>query len=144
MADQEQNFKNHARFVPAYHYVAGPILLVNLAWALLGLADPSLQAAREVLVAAALVILFLYARLFALKAQDRVIRVEMRLRMRERLPDDLQGRIDEFTPQQMVGLRFAGDAELPDLARKVLDENITAATPIKKLIKDWRGDYYRV
>ena len=144
MADQEQNFKNHARFVPAYHYVAGPILLINLAWALLGLTDPSLQAVREVLVAVALVILFLYARLFALKAQDRVIRVEMRLRMRELLPDDLQGRIDEFTPQQMVGLRFAGDAELPSLARKVLDENIAAATPIKKLITDWRGDYYRV
>ena len=68
----------------------------------------------------------------------------MRLRMRELLPDDLQGRIDEFTPTQMVGLRFAGDAELPDLARKVLDENITAATPIKKLITDWQGDYYRV
>ena len=144
MADQEQNFKNHARFVPAYHYVAGPILLVNLVWAVLGLVDPSLQAAREVLVAVALVILFLYARVFALRAQDRVIRVEMRLRMRELLPDDLQGRIDEFTPTQMVGLRFAGDAELPDLARKVLDENIAAATPIKKLIRDWRGDYYRV
>lgn len=144
MADQEQNFKNHARFVPAYHYVAGPIFLVNLVWALWGLTDPSLQAVREVVVAVALVILFLYARLFALKAQDRVIRVEMRLRMRELLPDDLQRRIDEFTPRQMVGLRFAGDAELPDLARKVLDENITAATPIKKLIKDWRGDYYRV
>ena len=144
MADQEQNFKNHARFVPAYHYVAGPILLVNLAWALWGLTDPSLQAVREALVAVALVILFLYARLFALKAQDRVIRVEMRLRMRELLPDDLQGRINEFTPQQMVGLRFAGDAELPGLARKVLDENISAATPIKKLITDWRGDYYRV
>ncbi len=144
MADQEQNFKNHARFVPAYHYVAGPILLVNLVWAVLGLVDPSLQAAREVLVAVALVILFLYARVFALRAQDRVIRVEMRLRMRELLPDDLQGRIDEFTPTQLVGLRFAGDAELPDLARKVLDENIAAATPIKKLIRDWRGDYYRV
>ena len=144
MADQEQNFKNHARFVPAYHYVAGPILLVNLVWAVLGLADPSFQAAREVLVAVALVILFLYARVFALRAQDRVIRVEMRLRMRELLPDDLQGRIDEFTPTQLVGLRFAGDAELPDLARKVLDENIAAATPIKKLIRDWRGDYYRV
>ena len=144
MADQEQNFKNHARFVPAYHYVAGPILIVNLLWAILGLTDPSLQAAREVLVAVALVILFLYARVFALRAQDRVIRVEMRLRMRELLPDDLQGRIDEFTPRQMVGLRFAGDAELPDLARKVLDENIAAATPIKKLIRDWRGDHYRV
>jgi hypothetical protein len=68
----------------------------------------------------------------------------MRLRMRDLLPPDLQGRVNEFTPQQMVGLRFAGDGELPALARKVLDDNITDATPIKKLITDWQGDYHRV
>jgi len=144
MADQKQNFDNHVRFVPVYHYVAGPILLVNLVWAVWSLRAPSFPALLDVLVAVALIIVFLYARGFALKAQDRVIRLEMRLRMRELLPEDLQGRIDEFTPTQMVGLRFAGDAELPDLARKVLDENITAATPIKKLVTDWQGDYYRV
>ena len=144
MPDQKQNFENHARFVPVYHYVAAPILLVNLVWAVWSLRAPSFPALLDALVAVALLILFWGARVFALKAQDRVIRVEMRLRMRELLPDDLQGRIDEFTPRQMVGLRFAGDAELPDLARKVLDENITASTPIKKLITDWRGDYYRV
>ena len=64
--------------------------------------------------------------------------------MRELLPEDLQGRINDFTPTQMVGLRFASDAELPDLARKVLDENITKATPIKKMVTDWQGDYFRV
>ncbi len=144
MPDQKQNFDNHVRFVPVYHYVAGPILLVNLVWAVWSLRVPSFPALLDVLVALALIIVFLYARGFALKAQDRVIRLEMRLRMRELLPEDLQGRINEFTPTQMVGLRFAGDAELPDLARKVLDENITAATPIKKLVTDWQGDYYRV
>ena len=95
-------------------------------------------------MAAALMILFFYARVFALRVQDRVIRLEMRLRMRELLPDDLQDRIDDFTPTQMVGLRFAGDAELPGLARKVLDENVTAAAPIKKLVTDWRADHHRV
>ena len=144
MPDRKQNFDNHARFVPVYHYVAAPIFLVNLVWAVWNLRDPSFSALLDVLVAVALIILFLCARVFALRAQDRVIRVEMRLRMRELLPEDLQGRINEFTPTQMVGLRFAGDAELPDLARKVLDENITAATPIKKLVTDWQGDYYRV
>ena len=92
----------------------------------------------------ALIIVALFARLFALGAQDRVIRLEMRLRMRELLPDDLRGRINDFTPTQMVGLRFAGDAELPALARKVLDENIRAATPIKKAITNWQADLYRV
>ena len=104
----------------------------------------SFDAILNVLVAAALIIVTLFARVFALKAQDRVIRLEMRLRMRDLLPEDLRGRINDFTATQMVGLRFAGDAELPDLARKVLDENITAATPIKKLVQDWQVDYCRV
>ena len=144
MADQKQNFENHVRLVPIYHFVTAPIFLLNLIWTAWNLRDPSFSAVLDVLVAVALIVLYLCARGFALRAQDRVIRVEMRLRMRELLPEDLQGRIHEFTPTQMVGLRFAGDAELPDLARKVLDENITAATPIKRLITDWQGDYYRV
>jgi Family of unknown function (DUF6526) len=64
--------------------------------------------------------------------------------MRELLPADLQGRINDFTPAQMVGLRFAGDGELPGLARKVLDQNIIKANEIKKLVTDWQADYCRV
>lgn len=145
MPDQEQNFSNHTRWYPAYHFVAGPILLFNAGWAVYRLfGGVSFEAILNLLVAIALVILFFVARIFALKAQDRVIRLEMRLRMRDLLPADLQGRINQFTAAQMVGLRFAGDAELPALARKVLDENITTATPIKKLITNWQGDYHRV
>ena len=149
MADQEQNFANHTRLVPAYHYVAAPIFLMNFIWAVRGLFNGdtlagTIEAILQLLVAAALIILFLFARLFALKAQDRVIRLEMRLRMRELLPADLQGSINDFTPTQMVGLRFAGDAELPKLARKVLDESISATTPIKEMVLDWQGDYHRV
>ena len=144
MPDPQQNFANHARFVPVFHYVAGPILLLNLVVKVRDLRDPSFPAVVDLLVAAALMILFYYVRVFALRVQDRVIRLEMRLRMRELLPDDLQDRIDDFTPTQMVGLRFAGDAELPGLARKVLDENVTAAAPIKRLVTDWRADHHRV
>ena len=145
MVDQGQNFANHTRFVPPYHFVAAPIFLLNLGWAVYSLIGVyTVQAFLNVLVAIALVILFLCARLFALKAQDRVIRLEMRLRMKELLPEEMQGRINDFTATQMVGLRFASDTELPKLARKVLDEDISAATPIKKLITDWQGDYHRV
>ena len=145
MANQGQNFANHTRFVPAFHYVALPILLVNFVSAVVGLFNGiTWDASLHVLVAVALIIVALFARVFALKAQDRVIRLEMRLRMRELLPEDRQGRINDFTPTQMVSLRFAGDAELPELARKVLDENITKMTPIKKMITDWQGDYFRV
>ena len=145
MAAQEQSFANHARFVAPYHYVAFPILLVNLLYKLYWLSGGlTFDSILNVLVAVALIIVALFARVFALGAQDRVIRLEMRLRMRELLPDDLQGRINDFTPAQMVGLRFAGDAELPALARKVLDGNITKATPIKQAITDWQADLYRV
>lgn len=144
MAPKAQNFENHARYVPVYHFVAYPILLLNLGWTAWNLRDPSFPAVLDVLVAVALLLVTYYARSFPLKAQDRVIRLEMRLRMRDRLPADLQGRIDEFTPTQMVGLRFAGDDELPDLAREVLDRNLTKATPIKKRITDWHADHHRV
>lgn len=145
MANQAQDFAHHTRWVPAYHFVAGPILLVNAGWAIYGLfGGLSFQAILNLLVAIALVMVLVFARVFALRAQDRVIRLEMRLRMRELLPANLQGRINDFTPAQMVGLRFASDAELPELARKVLDENLTTPTPIKKLITDWQGDYHRV
>ena len=145
MANQGQNLANHTRLVPPYHYVALPILLVNLIWAIRGLVGGmSFDAILNVLVAVALIIVALFARVFALKAQDRVIRLEMRLRMRELLTEDLQERINDFTPTQMTGLRFASDAELPELARKVLNENIATATPIKKMVTDWQGDYFRV
>ena len=144
-ASSGQDFGNHTKWVPAYHFIASPILLVNAVWALYSMVGIwTFDAVLNALMGVALVLTWLYARLFALAAQDRVIRLEMRLRMKELLPDDLQGRIDQFTPQQMVGLRFAGDAELPDLARKVLDEQITSATSIKRAIQNWQGDYYRV
>ena len=145
MANHQQNFKNHTRFVPPYQFVAGPIFLINLAWATYGLSNEfSFESTISLLVAIALIILFVFARLFAIRVQDRVIRLEMRLRMRELLPGDLQERINDFTPAQMVGLRFASDAELPALARKVLEDNIAAATPIKELVTDWQGDHLRV
>ena len=145
MANQGQNFANHTRLVPPFHYVALPILLLNFIWSVRGLFNGmTFDAILSVLVAVALIILALFARVFALKAQDRVIRLEMRLRMRDLLPEDLRERINDFTPTQMVGLRFASDAELPELARKVLDENITKSTPIKKMITDWQGDCFRV
>lgn len=145
MPDQKQNFLNHTRWVPAFHFVAFPILVLNFGWAIYRLfGGLSFEAILNLLVSIALLITLFVARVFALKAQDRVIRLEMRLRMRDLLPADLQGRINEFTPTQMVGLRFAGDGELPALARQVLDDNITDATQIKKLVTDWQGDYYRV
>jgi hypothetical protein len=83
------------------------------------------------------------SRVTAMKVQDRVIRIEERLRLERVLPTDLQPRINEFTIEQLVGLRFASNAELPELARKVLDEKLNDRKAIKELIKTWRPDFAR-
>lgn len=142
----EQNFKNHVKFVPAFHFFAMPVLVFNFFWAAGRLVKSgiSFQSVAEVLVAAAIVVLLFCARLFALKAQDRVIRLEERLRYERLLPADLKPRSGDFTIDQIIALRFAGDAELPALARKVLDEKIAGRTAIKKLIQNWKADHLRV
>src|SRR5262249_53003583 len=95
------------------------------------------------LLALALATGFLFARVFALSVQDRVIRLEERLRLIRLLPGDLKPRIDEFTVSQLVALRFACDEELPALAKRVLVENLQSRKTIKQLVKNWRPDYQR-
>jgi hypothetical protein len=94
-------------------------------------------------MAVALVVLVFSARLFALAVQDRIIRLEERLRYAQVLPADLQARTGELAIEQIVSLRFASDAELPVLTRKVLDEKLTERKAIKQLIQNWKPDYLR-
>ena len=145
MPQTEQNYKNHARLLPAFHYFVLPILFLNvlnvvrLVWV-----DPSLSTGFALLVAAALLMTALLARTMALKAQDRIIRLEMRLRMHDVLPADLQGRMAELTPEHLIGLRFAGDAELPELVRQALGGTLTTTKSIKQAVKVWQADNLRV
>lgn len=139
-----QNFDNHRRLVPGYHLVTFPLLAINffhLAYQVV--VDFTWGGLVAFGVSIALVLLFLYARLMAITVQDRVIRLEERLRMREVLPADLHPRIGDFTVKQLVALRFASDAELPALARRVLDEKIEDQTAIKKMVTAWRADHQR-
>ena len=139
-----QTFQNHARFVPGFHAFVFPVLAINLIWSLVQLRNGiGFASLLSVLLAAALVVLFFYARIFALTVQDRVIRLEMRMRLARLLPGDLQARIGEFTVDQLVSLRFAGDEELPALARQVLDEKLSDRKAIKRRIKNWQGDFLR-
>ena len=139
-----QNFENHGRILPAYHFVTFPLLAANLFYALYqAVTAPSWGSGMAFAVSVALILLFFLARLMALSVQDRVIRLEERLRMRELLPVDLQPRIGEFTVKQLVALRFASDGELPALARRVLDEKIADQKAIKKMVTNWRADYQR-
>ena len=120
---EQQNYSNHGKFFPPFHFFAAPILLANFIWSIFRLKPLGYSAYSifYVFVAAALVVSLFAARIMALKVQDRVIRLEERLRYQRLLPADLQARADELTVNQFVSLRFASDAELPALARKVLD-----------------------
>jgi hypothetical protein len=108
---------------------------VHLGWTVDGLIS--------VVTAAAVLLLAFYARVFALTVQDRVIRLEERLRLERLLPDELKSRIDEFTKEQLVGLRFASDAEVPALARKVLTDKIADRKSVKQMVQTWRADDLR-
>jgi hypothetical protein len=144
MAETPQTYKNHARFFPLFHFFVAPVLLLNFVNAARHLyLRPNLSTGWTVVVAAALVALALAARLMALKVQDRVIRLEMRLRMQQVLPADLCARLADLTPAQLVALRFASDAELADLVRDVFAGKLQTQKAIKQSVKNWTGDYLR-
>jgi len=144
MPAKPQNLANHVRFVPLYHGLLTLLLLVNLAfWVAVMFKGFTGLRLAGLSVAVALFLLFFFARQFAVTVQDRVIRLEMRLRMERLLPADLVGRFGEFEPQQLVALRFAGDGELPDLAKRVLSGELRTNPQIKKQIKDWQADWLR-
>ncbi len=139
-----QNFANHRKFVRGFHYVALPILMINLVYSgFVTVTSFSVESVIALFVAFALVMIGLYARLFALGAQDRVIRLEERLRLRALLPDQT-GTIDQLTTGQLVGLRFASDGEVGELVAAVSTEGIEKADEIKKRVTNWRADNQRL
>jgi hypothetical protein len=143
MAAQPQAFANHAKVVPAYHYVTFGLVAVYLFYRLyLVVTGFSLANAMGLVAAVALLMIMFWARLFALRVQDRVIRLEMQLRMFNLAPD-LSPRFGEFTLGQLCALRFASDAELPALARTVLADKVSDRTAIKKMVRDWQPDHAR-
>jgi cbb3-type cytochrome oxidase subunit 3 len=139
----EQNFKNHTRFVPLYHYVAGMLVILGFGGSIVNLlhADAQTHYSAALLVVAffILIILFWYARAFALRAQDRAIRAEENFRHFILTGKPLDSRLGMG---QIVGLRFAGDEEFPALAKKAADENLSQKQ-IKESIQNWRADNNR-
>lgn len=139
-----QDLKSHRRWVPAFHFVALPIMMANVVMA-------AIQAYRiqtrwnmwTVVVAVGLFVVTLYSRVMVNTVQDRVIRLEMRLRLKEVLTGALASRIGELTPKQLVGLRFAGDAELPGLVERCLSGELVNDEAVKKQVKNWQADWLR-
>jgi hypothetical protein len=144
MATKPQSYANHVRYVPAYHFVTFGILALNLLYRIVRLVRHlEHPLAMDLLLAIAFLLMFFYARQFAMTVQDRVIRLEMRIRLARVLPSDLAGRIGDLTLDQLIALRFASDGELPELTGKVLAEGITDRKAIKQMIKDWQPDTLR-
>ncbi len=145
MSSDNQNFGNHARFVPGYHYVTVLLAVVYLVWAIYrALTQRDATTHFELVGALALVGTTWYARVFALQAQNRVIRFEEQTRFARILPADLQASISSIHPAHLIAIRFASDAEVPELVRQVIANPAMTGKEIKSQIKSWRADDYRV
>ena len=149
MPDQTppQNLQNYARYDPPYHFVLLPLLLLNFIYQVVvlvrHLGDEWMGPAVGVVLAIALMLLAFKARTFPLKAQDRVIRLEERLRLGLLLPESLRTRIPELTEGQLIALRFASDGEVAELVRTTLEKKLDPKQ-IRESIRTWRPDYFRV
>jgi hypothetical protein len=139
-----QNFQNHTRFDPIFHFFLLPLLGISVIAALVHLImRPGAHSALALVFAIVLFLMLGISRGYSLKVQDRVIRLEERLRLATLLAPELRPRIPELKLQQLVALRFASDAELPALATRALNEKL-APKEIKKAVQQWRPDYLRV
>lgn len=144
MAEPQQNLSNHGRLVPMYHIGAFFPLLINLVWSLYRLRGGFTgDAVVQLLTAIALILLFISVRTQILTVQDRVIRLEMRLRLARVLPPDQHSVIPQLTHKQLVALRFASDGELPALVQRVLAGQLPTQKAIKAEVKDWQADFLR-
>jgi Family of unknown function (DUF6526) len=146
-----QSLTNHTRFDPLFHFFLIPVFALGLVMSLihffahLGEGDfrDHFHAALLILLACAFLIWLFKTRLYALKVQDRIIRLEERLRLMQLLPEPLRSRIPELSEGQLIALRFAPDAEVPKLAERALNEKLSRKQ-IKHLVQSWRPDYWRV
>ncbi len=144
MAGKVQTYKNHTRFDVLYHFIASPIALLNL---IIQVRHAYYYSTRytiwNAVFAFGILALVLSARVMAVTVQDRLIRLEMRLRLRELLPAAMHADIAKLTVKQLVGLRFASDAELPELVQRVLKGELVEQKAIKLAVKDWQADWQR-
>jgi hypothetical protein len=139
-----QTYANHRRNFPLYHYVALPILLANIVVAVAhAIRQPSPFNAWLVVLSLGLVAGLLATRASTLFVQNRLIGLEMRLRLATTLSPELRSRIPELHLRHLIGLRFAGDAELPALVERCLHGELATTDAVKRAIRDWRADFIR-
>jgi hypothetical protein len=140
-----QNFKNHGRLVPLWHGGVFFCLMANLIWSIYRVIHVGANGETTIgrVLALGLLLMFASVRIQVLAVQDRVIRLEMRLRLAHVLPEDMHDHIAGLTVPQVVALRFASDAELPSLVADVVAGKLATQKEIKMQVKDWQGDFHR-
>ena len=139
-----QTFSNHVRTDPPFHYFVLPVFAISwIVSVVFAVRHPGFLHFWIVIFNTAIIVAVIRFRLYALKVQDRVIRLEERLRLATLLPDSLRSQIVKLSEGQLIALRFASDEEVPALVEQTLSANLARAD-IKKLIKNWRPDYWRV
>lgn len=144
MAAKPQSYANHRRIFPLYHLFAFPILAINVVVAIAYFVDnPSWLSGWLVLVSMALAAGLLVVRASILIVQNRLVGLEMRLRLAAILPPELRGRIGDLTLRQLIGLRFAGDGEIAGLVTRCINGELSTADDVKRQIRDWRPDFVR-
>ena len=142
--EKEQKYANHVRTDLMFHQILFPIAALSVllaVWILIK--NFSLPSVEIFLLAVAILLAALRLRAYATKLQDRIVRLEERLRLAALLPEPLRSRVSELSEDQLIGLRFASDAELPALAQRALSDKMSK-DDIKKAVVNWRPDYFRV
>ena len=139
-----QNLKSHGRFDPSYHYVLGFFLIANLIFACIHLwHHKNISSCWFLVLSFVVFIPYIKLRTYPLKVQDRVIRLEERLRLQALAPAEWHAQIYRLNEDQLIGLRFAADDEVVELAKQTLEGNLNRKQ-IKERIKSWRADNWRV
>jgi Na+-transporting methylmalonyl-CoA/oxaloacetate decarboxylase gamma subunit len=142
---QGQNYANHRKLVPLFHFGVGITFTAYFIWTAIRLLRDGITTATVMpfVLGLGLVFLFISIRSMVMRVQDRLIRLEMQLRLQQVLPADLRARLHELSVDHLVALRFAGDDEVVDLIRDILEGKLESRNAIKKKIRNWQGDYLR-
>jgi uncharacterized membrane protein YciS (DUF1049 family) len=142
---ETQSAADHAKMVPMYHYVTFLCIFVPTVYFIVGaVRDFSVGALMTAIFGVGVILGTFFARVFPLGVQDRVIRLEERIRLERVLPEGMRGRIPEISTDHLIGLRFASDEELAGLVQRVLDGELADRKSIKQAIRSWRADYQRI
>lgn len=144
MSNPVQSYSNHARWLAPWHFFAIPVLLSNVVVEIVRFVGaPTLLQAWVAIVSLALVTAIVFARWMPLRVQDRLIRLEETLRLERLLPDRAR-EVEHLTREQLIGVRFASDAEVPHLLDRMVAGELVTRGDVKRAVQHWRADHQRV